>query len=96
MSTPDPRWPRNKVYEQGTASLGPIGPTQPKGLFAKFHVERLRPSSRGIVHNGCRYFVLDITHDPHALAAALAYADSCEAEYPLLARDLRTETERAA
>jgi len=86
--TPNPG-PRNKVYEQDIQGTMPLGSPPPRGLFAKFHVERLRPSSRGIVHNDCRYFVLDITHDPHALAAALAYADSCEAEYPQLARDLR-------
>jgi len=64
-------------------------PTQSRGLFAKFRVERLTPSSRGIDHTGCRYFVLDITHDPHALPAALAYANSCESEYPFLAADIR-------
>jgi hypothetical protein len=69
--------------------------TQGRGLFAKFRVERLTPSSRGIDHTGCRYFVLDITHDPHALPAALAYADSCEAEYPQLARGLRVGVDLA-
>ena len=63
--------------------------TQGRGLFAKFRVERLTPSSRGIDHTDCRYFVLDITHDPHALPAALAYANSCESEYLPLAQDIR-------
>jgi hypothetical protein len=63
--------------------------TQGRGLFAKFRVERLTSSSRGIDHTDCRYFVLDITHDPHALPAALTYADSCESEYPFLAQDIR-------
>ena len=63
---------------------------QSRGLFAKFKVERLTPSSRGINHDACRYFVLDITHDPHALPAAVAYANSCESEYPFLAEDLRS------
>ena len=62
---------------------------QDRGLLAKFKVERLTPSSRGIDHTGCRYFVLDITHDPHALPAALAYVHSCESEYPFLAADIR-------
>jgi hypothetical protein len=30
-----------------------------------------------------------LTHDDHALSAIEAYADSCEADYPKLARDLR-------
>ena len=64
--------------------------TRTQGLFAKFRVERLTPSSRGIDHTDCRYFVLDITHDPHALSAAVAYANSCESEYPFLAEDLRS------
>jgi len=63
---------------------------QTRGLFAKFKVERLTQSSRGINHDACRYFVLDITHDPHALPAALAYANSCESEYPFLAEDIRS------
>lgn len=61
-----------------------------QGLMRKFKVERLTPSSRGIDHNDCHYFVLDITHDPHARDAALAYADSCQHEYPNLAADLRS------
>ena len=59
------------------------------GLIRKFKVERLTPSSRGIDHGDCRYFVLDITHDIHAQTAALEYARSCELEYPNLATDLR-------
>lgn len=61
-----------------------------EGLMRKFKVERLTPSSRGINHDRCQYFVLDISHDPHARNAALAYADSCEPEYPNLAADLRS------
>lgn len=63
--------------------------TRTEGLIRKFKVERLTPSSRGIDHDDCQYFVLDITHDPHARNAALAYAESCEPEYPHLAADLR-------
>ena len=55
----------------------------------KFKVERLTPSSRGINHVACQYFVLDIDHDAHARVAVLAYAQSCETEYPNLAADLR-------
>ncbi len=35
------------------------------------------------------HFVLDLTHDAYAIPAIAAYADACEAEYPLLAADLR-------
>ena len=60
------------------------------GLFNKFIVTRTDgKSAPGQKHDGCDYFVLDITHDPHAQAALAAYANSCEADYPLLARDLR-------
>lgn len=61
-----------------------------RGLYEKFIVRRADREDRpGYKHNGCQYFVLDITHDPHATPAALAYADSCEADYPQLASDLR-------
>jgi hypothetical protein len=58
-----------------------------RGLFAKYHVERVSdPTGK---HDGCPYFVLDVRHDPHALAALVAYADSCDSDYPMLAADLR-------
>jgi len=38
-------------------------------------------------HHNCEYFVLDLDHDPHAIAAIRAYADSCGRNgYELLAR----------
>ena len=59
------------------------------GLYAKFTVTRTDgKSAPGEKHDGCEYFVLDVTHDKHAHAALKAYADSCEGEYPLLARDV--------
>lgn len=61
-----------------------------RGLYNKFHIERTDGSHRvGKKHYGCEYFVLDLTHDKHAKAALLAYAESCKTEYPLLAHDLR-------
>lgn len=57
-----------------------------RGLYEKFIVRRTDDSPK---HDGCEYFVLDLTHDKHAAPALAAYADSCEAEYPLLAADLR-------
>ncbi len=62
-----------------------------RGLYDKFRrIERTDgKSAPGEKHDGCEYFVLDLTHDVHAKAALLAYADSCESEYPKLAADLR-------
>jgi hypothetical protein len=60
------------------------------GLIDKFRVERTDGTSgAGLKHDGCEYFVLDMTHDFHARAALVAYAASCEADYPALAADLR-------
>lgn len=60
-----------------------------RGLYGKYRVERVDGSSGpGGKHEGCDYFVLDLTHDHHAKAALKAYADSCRADYPLLAADL--------
>ena len=57
-----------------------------RGLYKKFHVERTDASPR---HPDCDYFVLDLTHDPHAATALRAYADVAEQDRPDLARDLR-------
>ena len=65
------------------------------GLYNKFHVQRIDGRDDiGEKHYGCDYFVLDITHDRHAIAALFAYADSCETEYPLLAKDVRAKAAR--
>jgi hypothetical protein len=48
----------------------------------------------GTKHDGCFYFVLDLTHDPYAAAAVRAYADACEATHPQLAAELRARVER--
>ena len=61
-----------------------------RGLCGKFIVERADGRDAvGEKHHGCTYFVLDLQHDKHMPPALRAYADSCEAEYPALARDLR-------
>lgn len=63
-----------------------------RGLYNKFSVRRNDGlSMKGAKHEGCEYFVLDLTHDAHAKAALLAYANSCATEYPLLAADLRAK-----
>lgn len=60
------------------------------GIYSKFTVVRNDgKSAPGEKHDGCDYFVLDATHDKHAKAALLAYAESCKSEYPLLAADMR-------
>ncbi|KKM87223.1 hypothetical protein LCGC14_1271110 [marine sediment metagenome] len=61
-----------------------------RGLYAKYRpVERTDGrSAPGEKHHGCEYFVLDLTHDPHALPAIQAYANSCGADYPQLAVDI--------
>lgn len=61
------------------------------GIYNKFNVTRNdNKDAPGGSHENCQYFVLDITHDPHAAPALLAYADSCEADgYEILAKELR-------
>lgn len=60
-----------------------------RGFYDKFNVDRIDGTdSRGEKHEGCEYFVLDLTHDPFAWPALRAYADACREEYPLLATDL--------
>jgi hypothetical protein len=59
------------------------------GLYQKFRVERADGrSAPGEKHEGCEYFVLDLSHDPFAYKALDAYARACAAEYPALADDL--------
>jgi hypothetical protein len=70
----------------GDKSLGLL----PEG---KFHVERLDGTDGPLQkHNGCRYFVLDVTHDPHAQPALRAYAESARADgFQSLADDIEEE-----
>ena len=60
------------------------------GFYRKFIVSRVDGrDAPGGDREGAEYFTLDLTHDPYARAAVLAYADACEAELPVLAADLR-------
>lgn len=60
-----------------------------RGLYAKYRVMRNDGSSeKGGRHEHCEYFVLDLSHDPHAIPALRAYAESCQMDFPFLARDL--------
>lgn len=61
-----------------------------RGLYKKFRVERVDGTDApGGKHDGCRYFVLDLTHDPYAMPAIRAYARAAAKYYPALAADLR-------
>lgn len=63
-----------------------------RGLYDKFIVTRTDgKSSSGQKHYGCQYVVLDMSHDPFAIPAVMAYAEACEREYPLLAKDLKAK-----
>lgn len=66
-----------------------------KGLYDKFVVTRTDGgSASGEKHDGCRYFVLDLTHDPFAMPALRAYAMKCRSARPELALDLWLLAER--
>ena len=59
------------------------------GLYEKFRVRRTDcRDAVGEKHYGCNYFVLDMTHDAHAIPAIEAYAVACRESCPDLARDL--------
>lgn len=63
-----------------------------RGFYHKFIVERTDgKSAPGEKHDRCEYFVLDMSHDKHALPALRAYEMSCRYEYPILAEDLRAK-----
>lgn len=61
-----------------------------RGLYEKFTVYRNDGRDTiGCKHFNCEYFVLDLTHDRHAIAALEAYSNSCAGELAALAEDLR-------
>lgn len=70
----------------------PTKPNSAQGLFRKFDVRRTDGSDApGGKHDGCDYFVLDVTHDKHAKPALAAYAAAVEATHPQLAADMRAQ-----
>jgi hypothetical protein len=75
-----------------TPAAAANAPDRSRGLIGKFAVARVDGSDApGGRHEGCRYFVLDMTHDRHAIPALRAYAESCEADgYLELGKDLRS------
>lgn len=62
-----------------------------QGIYEKFTVKRTDGTDApGGKHENCRHFVLDLNHDPHAIPALRAYADSAEKDgYVPLAAELR-------
>lgn len=68
-----------------------------RGLYSKYTVTRNDGSSAtGGKHALCRYFVLDLDHDPLAAPALNAYALAAAASYPKLAADLQKLAEEIA
>lgn len=64
-------------------------PKEQQGLFEKYNVNRLDGKDRpGGKHEKCELFTLDITHDPHARPALLAYINSVRTTHPNLALDM--------
>jgi hypothetical protein len=60
-----------------------------RGLYRKYNVTRVDGSSElGGKHEHCDYFVLDLVHDPYAMAALQAYAIACRRDYPDLSASL--------
>jgi hypothetical protein len=71
---------------------GRTGHDRERGLYHKYDV--VRADGRQHLHEGCDYFVLDLTHDEFARGAIKAYADACEEKFPALAQDLRVKLEQ--
>ena len=57
-----------------------------KGWYQKYIIHKADGSP---VDPDAIYMVLRLDTDPHAMNAALKYADSCENDNPLLAQDIR-------
>lgn len=61
-----------------------------RGMYQKYEVRRTDGSSEpGGKHDGCQYFVLDLTHDKYAGAAMMAYSRACYQDFPALSNELR-------
>lgn len=59
------------------------------GLHDKYRVERTDGlHEAGGKHDGCEYFVLDLTHDPLARGAVRFYADWVRRDSPEFAAEL--------
>lgn len=59
------------------------------GFYDKYRVRRTdRSDEPGGKHEDCKYFVLDLTHDPYAVDALEAYGKACSIELPNLSKEL--------
>lgn len=59
-------------------------------LQQKFYVERIDERDRaGGDRADSKYFVLDYIHDPYALSALEAYAQSCSKDFPNLSAEIK-------
>ena len=68
-----------------------------KGLYQKFNVSRTDGADQpGGKHHAAEYFVLDLSDDPFAIPAIVAYAAACRADYPALAADLERKAAEKA
>lgn len=81
--------PRKASREAAMTPTGIVDDDSAKGMYRKFDVVRVDGSSEpNGKHHGCEYFVIDVTHDPYAMAACLAYAEACRHDRPKMAADL--------
>lgn len=64
-------------------------PDKGRGLYPKYQVRKIDQDNDTYSPPLRHCFVLNYAIDPHARVALATYADSCEADYPLLAKDLR-------
>lgn len=81
--------------ESGMFSGGRTGHDRERGLYDKFDVTRLDGTDRpGQKHENCKYFVLDLSHDPYARDAIKAYIKACASDFPALAKDLKELLDR--
>lgn len=68
---------------------------QPTGLYDKFRITRRDKRDQiGGDRMNADYFVLDLTYDPFAKKALLAYALACAAEYPELSNQIMRKLDR--
>jgi hypothetical protein len=80
---------KETLREWRTPSMYTDPKDRDKGLYPKFQVFRADGrDAPGHKHDRCGYFVLDLTHDPHASAALKAYANALPKEFQALAIDL--------
>lgn len=83
------------IYKGRFQDISQVVERMHKGLHDKYIVRRTDGSSEeGGKHYGCQYFVLDLNHDPHAIPALEAYAESCKHSHPELSEDLLSRIAR--